>query len=74
MRSLLNCVTGIVADEAEDEVHFHTNYSHDILTASMSTSSLFEDRTHRSEDLYDFSAYMDQVSSTSELDMSTKYF
>jgi chloride channel 3/4/5 len=71
----MNCDTGIVADEAEDEVHFHTNYTHGILPASMSTSSLLEDDHHRSEDLYDFSAYMDQVSSTSDtdIDMSTKY-
>jgi chloride channel 3/4/5 len=51
---------GIVADEADDEVHFHTNYYHGLLGASMSTSSLEDDPTH-AEDLYDFSAYMDQV-------------
>lgn len=73
MRPLMNCDTGIVADEAEDEVHFHTTYTHGILSTSMSTSSLLEDEHHRSKDLYDFSAYMDQVSSTSDIDMLTKY-
>jgi chloride channel 3/4/5 len=61
---------GIVADEADDEVRFHTNYSHDIMGASMSTSSLLEDESRHVEDLYDFSAYMDQVISTSKIRVS----
>lgn len=65
--SCWTAIPGIVADEAEDEVHFQANYSHGILPASMSTSSLLEDETHRSDDIYDFSAYMDQVCSTSEI-------
>jgi hypothetical protein len=56
---------GIVADEGDEEVFFHTNYSHSMPIASVSTLSLLEDETHRGEDLHDFSAYMDQVISTS---------
>jgi chloride channel 3/4/5 len=51
---------GIVADEAEDEVHFHTTYSHNMVASSV--SSLLEGATDPTQDPFDFSAYMDQVS------------
>lgn len=55
-------ILGIVADEGDDEVRFRTNYSHSMPMASVSTLSVLEDET---QDLYDFSAYMDQVNPTS---------
>lgn len=68
----------IVADEADDEIRFQANYSHDILRASMSTSSLLEDESRHAEDLYDFSVYMDQapltVQSNSPLEMIHQFF
>lgn len=51
--------TGIAAHEADQEVHFHTTYSHDM--AASSFSSLQEERVRPEEDLFDFSKYMDQV-------------
>lgn len=51
--------SGLVADEAEDEIRFHATYSHNL--AASSISSLQEESTDPSQDLFDFSAYMDQV-------------
>lgn len=56
---ILTSPLGIVADEAEAEVHFHTTYSHNMMASS---SSSFEDSMRPTQDPLDFSAYMDQVS------------
>jgi len=64
---MLSLILGIIADEAEDEVRFRTNYSRDMLACSTSTLSFPEDIAHHTEDIYDLSAYMDQVSPTSRI-------
>jgi chloride channel 3/4/5 len=61
-------IAGIAADEVEDEVLFHANYSRGILTSSVSTLSSLEDNgTRHAGACYDFSAYMDQVSSNCKI-------
>lgn len=50
---------GIVADDEDDQVHFHTKYAHDL--ASSSISSLLETAHDPASDPFDFSVYMDQV-------------
>ena len=52
-------ITGVVADHEEEEVHFHTTYSHNL--AASSTSSLVEDLANPAKNPFDFSIYMDQV-------------
>jgi chloride channel 3/4/5 len=49
---------GIVADNSDDEVHFHTNYERRDMNSS-SFSSLLE--ASDGVDPFDFSVYMDQV-------------
>ncbi|RDB25370.1 H(+)/Cl(-) exchange transporter 5 [Hypsizygus marmoreus] len=65
----------IVADEAEDEVHFHTTYSHNMAASSISSLS---EELGRSKDIFDFSDYMDQapltVQSNSPLEMVHQFF
>jgi len=72
----LEYALSIVADEAEDQVHFHTTYSHNL--AASSISSLLEDATNSTQDPFDFSAYMDQapltVTSNSPLEMIHQFF
>jgi chloride channel 3/4/5 len=48
-----------VADHEEEEVHFHTTYSHNL--DATSTSSLMEDLANPIQNPFDFSIYMDQV-------------
>ncbi|KAL0574965.1 hypothetical protein V5O48_007010, partial [Marasmius crinis-equi] len=67
---------GLVADEGDEEVHFHPNHARRSL-ASSSLSSLLE--SARDEvDLFDFSVYMDQapltVQSNSPLQMVHQFF
>ena len=50
---------GIVADNGDDEVHFHTAYTHDLASSSMSSSTF--DTFHGNIDPFDFTPYMDQV-------------
>ncbi|KAG6903056.1 hypothetical protein C0995_007489 [Termitomyces sp. Mi166 len=67
---------GLVADEAEVEVHFHTTYTH--FNAAASISSLIEESEHQEQDLFDFSVYMDQapltVQSNSPLEIVHQFF
>ncbi|KAG6820743.1 hypothetical protein H0H93_012389 [Arthromyces matolae] len=66
----------LVADGEEDEVHFHTTYSH--FNATSSVSSLMEESERREGNLFDFSIYMDQapltVQSNSPLEMVHQFF
>jgi len=74
--SELEHALSLVADEAEDEVHFHTTYSHNM--AASSFSSLMEESLRPDQDLFDFSDYMDQapltVQSNSPLEMVHQFF
>ncbi|KAF8070501.1 chloride channel [Lyophyllum atratum] len=74
--SELEHALSLVADEAEDEVHFHTTYSHNM--AASSFSSLMEESARPAQDLFDFSDYMDQapltVQSNSPLEMIHQFF
>ncbi len=54
--------SGVVADNADSEVHFHTTSSYYHSMASSSISSLLENAQDHSNDPFDFSIYMDQVS------------
>ncbi|KAF9012379.1 voltage-gated chloride channel [Cyathus striatus] len=49
----------VVADSAEEEVHFHTTYSHNL--AASSISSLMEAAQLLNSDPFDFSVYMDEA-------------
>ncbi|KAF8633290.1 hypothetical protein AX17_004465 [Amanita inopinata Kibby_2008] len=66
----------IVADDADDEVHFHTAYTHDL--ASSSLSSLLENTNGMTVDLFDFTVYMDQapltIQSNSPMELLHKFF
>ncbi|KAF5385897.1 hypothetical protein D9615_002221 [Tricholomella constricta] len=57
--SELEHALSLVADEAEDEIHFHTTYCHNMHASSI--SSLLEESAHPAQDLFDFSDYMDQA-------------
>ncbi|KAG5648490.1 hypothetical protein DXG03_003101 [Asterophora parasitica] len=57
--SELEHALSLVADEEEDEIHFHTTYNHNMGASSI--SSLLEESAHQHQDLFDFSDYMDQV-------------
>lgn len=48
-----------MADNGDDEVHFHAAYTHDI--AASSISSLFDATHGEARDPFDFTPYMDQV-------------
>ncbi|KAG7440030.1 uncharacterized protein BT62DRAFT_938454 [Guyanagaster necrorhizus] len=67
----------IVADHADDEVHFHSTFSYHSL-ASLSVSSLIENTQDYAADPFDFSIYMDQapltVQSNSPLEMVHQLF
>ncbi|KAL0956550.1 hypothetical protein HGRIS_002688 [Hohenbuehelia grisea] len=68
---------GIVADDAESEVFFHTNYPHHSM-ASSSFSSLPEEGVDSGQNPFDFSIYMDQapltIQSNSPLEMLQQFF
>ncbi|KAJ7287466.1 chloride channel [Mycena rebaudengoi] len=67
----------IVADDPEDEVHFHPEFTHRGF-ASASFSSLLESGQSPEVDPFDFSIYMDQapltMQSNSPLEMVHQYF
>ncbi|TFK75368.1 hypothetical protein BDN72DRAFT_954992 [Pluteus cervinus] len=67
----------IVADHAEEEIHFHTQYAHHDMAAS-SVSSLLESTHHPDSDPFDFSIYMDQapltIQSNSPLELLHQFF
>jgi len=52
-------LAGVVADHEEEEVHFHTTYSHNLDASS--TSSLPDGLANPVQNPFDFSIYMDQV-------------
>ena len=54
-----NASPGIVADNGDDEVHFHTAYTPDLSASSV--SSLFDVANGNGRDPFDFTPYMDQV-------------
>jgi len=66
----------IVADDADNEVYFHTTYAHNL--AASSISSLLETAQGPVMDPFDFSVYMDQapltVQSNSPLEMVHQFF
>ncbi|CAK5281533.1 unnamed protein product [Mycena citricolor] len=68
----------IVADDPDDPVQFHVEFSHSRGLASASFSSLLESAQVPEVDPFDFSIYMDQapltVQSNSPLEMVHQYF
>ncbi|KAF8630644.1 hypothetical protein AX15_002795 [Amanita polypyramis BW_CC] len=66
----------IVADNGDDEVHFHTAYTHDL--ASSSVSSMFESLRGNIIDPLDFTPYMDQapltMQSNSPMELLHQFF
>ncbi|KAF7315600.1 Chloride channel protein [Mycena indigotica] len=57
----------IIADDPDDEVHFHPELSHRGGYASASFSSLLESGQHNDTDPFDLSLYMDQAPMTVQL-------
>ncbi|PFH51530.1 hypothetical protein AMATHDRAFT_58981 [Amanita thiersii Skay4041] len=73
---LSKSLLGIVADDADEVVHFHTAYTHDL--ASSSISSLFDASNAHSTDPFDFTPYMDQaplaIQSNSPMELLHQFF
>jgi len=66
----------VVADNGDDEVHFHPAYTHDL--AASSISSLFDTTHGDARDPFDFTPYMDQapltMQSNSPMEMLHQFF
>jgi len=66
----------IVADNGDDEVHFHTAYTHDLSASSV--SSLFDVASGNGRDPFDFTPFMDQapltMQSNSPMEMLHQFF
>ncbi|KAG6841885.1 hypothetical protein C0991_005615 [Blastosporella zonata] len=74
--SELEHALSLVADEADNEVHFHATYTH--FNATSSISSLIDENERIEHDLFDFSDYMDQapltIQTNSPLEMVHQFF
>ncbi|KAF8161141.1 clc channel [Crassisporium funariophilum] len=68
----------LVAADAEENVHFHTTYSHFLTSSSVSSLQEFGQSTTATSDPFDFSAYMDQapltIASNSPMELLHQFF
>ncbi|EGN99742.1 hypothetical protein SERLA73DRAFT_88360 [Serpula lacrymans var. lacrymans S7.3] len=66
----------IVAEDANEEVHFNTTYTHEDMAASF--SSLVDNASHAGVDPFDFSVYMDDapltIQSNAPLELVHQFF
>lgn len=66
----------IVADHGDDDVHFHTAYTHDLTSSSI--SSVLENTDGNTRDPFDFTPYMDQapltIQSNSPMELLHQFF